>query len=120
MHSIPELSVFPALGATNEQLTLDRRGCGAYIRSVAARRRGIILCRGVHFLGVAIPKNFKVIQSNGTMRYDTRDVAKALVAQGDAVWTGGKEVTLRPDVSKRGIWEPRKSGIAGPSVMQLT
>lgn len=48
--------------------------------------------------------------------------AQRLVRLGHADWAGKgvQSVIMRPDASKRGIYEKRKSGPAGPMVLQLT
>lgn len=44
-----------------------------------------------------------------------------MTAANEATWVQGENKLIRrPDVSKRGLWEKRQSGPAGPMVLQLT
>jgi hypothetical protein len=45
--------------------------------------------------------------------------AQRLVGNKEAIWDGPKCIQLK-DNSKRGLYEKRQSGTAGPMVMQLT
>jgi hypothetical protein len=65
-------------------------------------------------------KNFEVILTSGSSYHDTQEQVQSLVAKGHATWSGPKRIRMKPDESKRAIWEPKQSGHRGPLVLQLT
>jgi hypothetical protein len=67
-----------------------------------------------------VSKKIEVLTPGGSSYYVPLAEAKHLTATNQAIWQGSRRLLRSADVSKRGVWEKRQSGEAGPLVLQLT
>ena len=67
-----------------------------------------------------LSKKIEVLLPHGSKYHTSVDDAWVMVRKNYAVWDNHKQIRVLGDESKRGLWEKRQSGEAGPMVLQLT
>lgn len=80
----------------------------------------VIISAFVTFVALHVSKKIEVLIPGHSSYYVSVAEAKQLTASNQAIWQGARRLVRSADVSKRGLWEKRQSGLAGPMVLQLT